>query len=135
MKFLFAVSIVITILGSNPSFASAKLRGYANDDGDADRLLLHGNSGSAGRPPSVKGELLVKFKPESSEANRNRAMAAAHASIRSKIHTAAMQDSGDKEGVTLIDTSLDVPEAVEAMIASDTVEYAEENFIYTHQAM
>jgi subtilisin family serine protease len=61
-------------------------------------------------------------------------MAAAHASVRSKIHTAAMQDSGDEEGVTLIGTSLDVSEAVQLMNASGTVEYAEENYIYTHQA-
>jgi hypothetical protein len=54
MKLVLTVSIVVAILGSNPSFASAKLRGNANDDGDVD-LVLEGNSGSAGQPPSVKG--------------------------------------------------------------------------------
>jgi subtilisin family serine protease len=136
MKFVSTVSIVVTISGASPSFASAKLRGKTNDNGDddADRVL-QGNSGSAGRPPSsVRGELLVKFKTGTSEENRGRAMADARASVRSKIHTAAMQDSGDDEGVTLMRTGLGVEEAVRVMIDSGEVEYAEPNYIYTHDA-
>jgi subtilisin family serine protease len=129
-----SVTLAIAILGSNRSLAGANLRGNVNDAGDADDRVLQGNSGSAAPPPFVQGEILVRFKPGASEASRGRAMAAAHASGGSKIHTAAMIDSGDEEGVVLLRTRLGVPEAVEAMMASGTVEYAESNHYYTADA-
>jgi len=39
MKFISIVAIVVAILGSNPSFASAELHGNVNNDGEADRVL------------------------------------------------------------------------------------------------
>ena len=62
-------------------------------------------------------------------------MAASRSKVREKIVTAAMRGKGDAEGVTLMSTGVAVPEAVEAMIASGTVEYVEPNFIYTHDAI
>jgi len=134
------VLMVVANLGSNPDFASAKLNSNVNDNGDADRILQgnssstgQGNVVSAGSPPFVQGEILVKFKTGASEADRNQAMAAADASVQSQILTAAMQNSGDEEGVTLLETSLNVPEAVQAMIDSGTVKWAEPNYIYKTQ--
>ncbi len=45
-----------------------------------------------------------------------------------------MRNAGDDEGVTLLKTGLGVPEAVRAMLASGTVEYAEPNYIIQHTA-
>ncbi len=88
----------------------------------------------AGGPRFVPGELLVKFKPGATATNRGRAIAAARASVGEKLVTAAMRRSGDAEGVTVLRTGMGVSEAVQAMLTSGTVEYAEPNWIYTHQA-
>jgi len=87
----------------------------------------------AGGPRFVPGELLVKFKSGASATNRGRAIAAARASVGERILTAAMRGAGDNEGVTLLRTGMGVPEALQAMLASGTVEYAEPNWLYTHQ--
>jgi len=88
----------------------------------------------AGGPRFVAGELLVKFKAGATATSRGRAIAAARAAVGEKIVTAAMRRGGDVEGVTVLRTGMGVPEAVQAMLASGTVEYAEPNWIYTHQA-
>jgi subtilisin family serine protease len=89
---------------------------------------------TASGPRYVPGELLVKFKAGATATNRGRAIAAARASVGQKILTSAMRRGGDAEGVTVLRTGMGVPEAVQAMLASGTVEYAEPNWIYTHQA-
>lgn len=89
---------------------------------------------TAGGPRFMPGELLVKFNPGATATNRGRAIAAARASVGERILTPAMRRAGDAEGVTVLRTGMGVPEAVQAMLASGTVEYAEPNWIYTHQA-
>ena len=135
MKF---IHITLAIVCSVHSFAHANLRGII-DDGDTDRVLQRdrGNSEElGGAPPQyVPGQFLVKFKPGVSEMNRGQAMAASRSKVSEKILTAAMRGNGDAEGVTVMTTGLAVPEAVEAMIASGMVEYAEPNYIYTHNAV
>ena len=89
---------------------------------------------TAGGPRFMPGELLVKFNPGATATNRGRAIAAARASVGERILTPAMRRAGDAEGVTVLRTGMGVPEAVQAMLASGTVEYAEPNWIYTHEA-
>ncbi len=84
-----------------------------------------------GPPQHVPGQLLVKFKPGASKANRGEAMVAARGASIEKIHTAAMRNGGGEEGVMVMRTRLGMPEVVAAMIASGEVEYVEPNFIYT----
>jgi hypothetical protein len=48
--------------------------------------------------------------------------------------TSAMHNAGDDEGVMLLRTGLEVPEAVRAMLASGTVEYTKPNYIVQHAA-
>ncbi len=62
-------------------------------------------------------------------------MAAACSLIGEKILMAAMRGTGDAEGVTVMMTKMVMPEAVQAILASGTVEYAEPNYIYKHNAM
>ena len=135
MKF---IPIALAIVCSVHSFARANLRGII-DDGDTDRVLQREKRGNGeeqgGAPPQyVPGQFLVKFKPGVSEMNRGQAMAASRSKVSEKILTAAMRGNGDAEGVTVMTTGLAVPEAVEAMIASGMVEYAEPNYIYTRVA-
>ena len=89
---------------------------------------------AAAAPPYVPGEVLVKFRVGATATTRGRAIAAAKASVSERILTGPMRQAGDNEGVTVLRTGLGVPDAVRMMLASGTVEYAEPNWIYTHQA-
>ena len=135
MKF---IPIILAIVCSVHSFAHANLRGIF-DDGDTDRVQQRDRGNSKKQPPPppqyVPGQFLVKFKPGVSEMNCGQAMAASLSMVSEKILTAAMRGNGDAEGVTVMTTGVAVPEAVEAMIASGMVEYAEPNYIYRHDAV
>jgi subtilisin family serine protease len=125
MRRLFAVTATVAVAACSvdtPTFAPA-----VESAGESASL------GASG-PRFVPGELLVKFKASASATNRGRAIAAARASVGERILTATMRRGGDAEGVTVLRTGMGVPEAVQAMLASGTVEYAEPNWIYTHEA-
>ena len=85
-------------------------------------------------PTYVPGEVLVKFRTDAAATTRGRALTAAKASVGERILTAAMRRTGDAEGVTVLRTGLGVPDAIRVMLASGTVEYAEPNWVYSHQA-
>ena len=85
-------------------------------------------------PTYVPGEVLVKFRAGATATTRGRALTAAKASVGERILTAAMRRAGDGEGVTVLRTGLGVPDAIRVMLASGTVEYAEPNWVYSHQA-
>jgi subtilisin family serine protease len=124
MRRFFAVTATVALAACSvdtPTFAPS-----VESAGESASLV-------AGGPRFVPGELLVKFKSGASATNRGRAIAAARASVGERILTAAMRGAGDNEGVTLLRTGMGVPEAIQAMLASGTVEYAEPNWIYTHQ--
>ena len=125
MRRLFAVTATVAVAGCSvdaPTSAPA-----AESAGESASLVESG-------PRFMPGELLVKFKASAGATNRGRAIAAARASVGERILTAAMRRGGDAEGVTVLRTGMGVPQAVQAMLASGTVEYAEPNWIYTHQA-
>ena len=125
MRRLFAVTATVAVAGCSvdaPTSAPA-----VESAGESASLVESG-------PRFMPGQLLVKFKASAGATNRGRAIAAARASVGERILTAAMRRGGDAEGVTVLRTGMGVPEAVQAMLASGTVEYAEPNWIYTHQA-
>ena len=131
MKFIHIALALATLC----THATANLRG-ANNDGENDRDLQEASVGGAGGPPEyLPGEYLVKFKTGTSQLNRGQAMSSSKSEVRERIVTPAMRDAGDNEGVTILRTRLGVPEAVRAMLASGTVEYAEPNYIVQHAAM
>ena len=82
----------------------------------------------------VPDELLVKFKPGQSESAKGKALARIGGSVSEKIHTKAMEKFGDNEGIYLIHCSLNALEARDK-IKGDEIEYAEPNYIYTHDAI
>ncbi|MFZ9899022.1 MAG: S8 family serine peptidase [Gemmatimonadaceae bacterium] len=125
MRRLITVTATVAVAACSadtPAFAPA-----VESVGESASLVANG-------PRFGPGELLVTFKAGANATNRGRAMAAARASVGERILTAAMRRGGDAEGVTVLRTGMGVPEAVQAMLASGTVEYAEPNWIYTHEA-
>jgi subtilisin family serine protease len=99
----------------NPSLAAAAAQGNA--------------------PDFVPGEVLVKFRAGASASNRGAAMRAANSQAGEHIVTGAMRRAGDNEGVTVLHTPMGVGQAIDALIASGAVEYAEPNWIYRSDAL
>ncbi len=89
---------------------------------------------AARAPEFVPGEVIVRFKPGASSASRGETMRAANAQAGEKIVTAAMRGRGDNEGITVLRTSMNVPDAIATLKARADVEYAEPNWIYTTDA-
>lgn len=82
----------------------------------------------------VPNELIIKFKPGTSENARSRALSRVGAKVAEKILTRTMQKLGDKEGIFLIHTPLAVLDAKEKVKGAE-IEFAEPNFIYRHDAV
>jgi subtilisin family serine protease len=83
----------------------------------------------------VPGEVIVKFRPGASVTRRTAALAQAKGRAGERILTAMMRRRGEKEGLTIVQTSLSVPQAVAALRGSPDVEYAEPNYVYRHAAV
>ncbi|WP_309670875.1 S8 family peptidase [Gemmatimonas sp.] len=86
-------------------------------------------------PEFVPGEVIVRFKAGASTASRGEIMRSANAQVGEKIVTAAMRGRGDNEGITVMRTSMNVPDAIAAMRGRADVEYAEPNWMYTTDAV
>lgn len=82
----------------------------------------------------VPNEILVKFKPGNSENAKNNALARIGGSVSEKILTKAMERAGDNEGIYLVHSSLNALDARDKIKGAE-VEYAEPNYIYTHDAV
>jgi subtilisin family serine protease len=87
-----------------------------------------------GDADSVPNEIIVKFAAGAAEERRSAALRALKGAVAEKIHTRAMKDRGDAEGLTLVHTPMAVFEAVDALRNFAGVEYAEPNYYYHHDA-
>jgi subtilisin family serine protease len=85
-------------------------------------------------PDFVPGEVIVKFRANATPTGRGNALRNANAAAGEHIVTAEMRRNGDNEGITVVHTSMAVPNAIAALRASPDVEYAEPNYIYQHSA-
>ncbi|WP_411282212.1 S8 family peptidase [Gemmatimonas sp.] len=100
-----------------------------------DAALAAAPQASVARAPEfVPGEVIVRFRAGASSASRGAIMRAANAQVDEKIVTATMRGRGDSEGITVLRTSMNVPDAIEALKARAEVEYAEPNWVYTADA-
>jgi subtilisin family serine protease len=90
--------------------------------------------GQAQGPEFVPGEVIVKFRPGASAQARGLALGRANGVAAERIQTNAMRRAGDDEGITVVRTPMGVPAAIEALRESPDVEYAEPNWVYTHDA-
>lgn len=80
----------------------------------------------------VAGEVLVRFRPGATPAGREAALRNANGAVGERILTAAMQASGDGEGIHVVRTPLAVMTAIASLRAHPDVEFAEPNYIYQH---
>ena len=80
-----------------------------------------------------QNELLVKFKPGLTEREKENIIARVNGKISERVDTKSMEREGDYEGLLLIHTPLTVAKAI-AIIKGPEIEYAEPNYIYTHDA-
>lgn len=82
----------------------------------------------------VPNEVLVKFKDGVTEAQKNGVLGKISGKVKEKILTKMMEKQGDKEGINLVNVPGPVADAVERVKYLPEVEYAEPNYIYTHDA-
>lgn len=78
-------------------------------------------------------EILVKFKVGTSEDAKNKAFSRISGTVADRILTKAMKHFGDNEGIYLVKASLNALEAI-SKIKGLEIEFAEPNYIYTHDA-
>ncbi|WP_223808867.1 S8 family peptidase [Rufibacter hautae] len=88
----------------------------------------------AGEQRVVPNEVLVKFKAGASQEARAAVFARIGGKVKEKILTKTMERLGDKEGLVLVHTPLAALEALSKVKGADMIEYAEPNYLYTHQA-
>lgn len=87
----------------------------------------------AASDPYVSNEVLIKFVKGTSETGIANALTRISGNVQEKVLTGAMQRSGD-EGFYVVHTPLAVLDAIGKMKGIESVEFAEPNFIYTHDA-
>lgn len=109
------------------------------------RQITAQEEASSSAPSSVQGEgqsgtnhvpneILVKFIKGTSEKGRANALARIGGNVAEKILTRMMERFGDNDGIYLVHTSLNALEAKGKLKGDVTIEYAEPNYIYTHDA-
>ena len=82
----------------------------------------------------VPNELIVKFNGGLSKNEEGNSLSAIGGTIEESIFTRTMQRSGAKEGVYLVHTAMDVNEAIARLKLDNSIDYAEPNYIYYHDA-
>jgi subtilisin family serine protease len=87
----------------------------------------------AASDPFVSNEILVKFVKGTSETGIANALTHISGNVQEKVVTKAMQHAGD-DGFYVVHTPLAVLEAVGKMKSIEGIEFAEPNYVYTHDA-
>jgi len=82
----------------------------------------------------VANELLVKFKKGIPASIKQNVFLKMNAKVKEHIHTNAMKNIGDEEGVFLVNMSRNALEVLQSMNKINEIEYAELNYIYNHYA-
>ncbi len=82
----------------------------------------------------VPNELIIKFKDDVSPEAQTAALVKINGKVKEKIHTNAMKDKGDKQGVLLVSTPLQAFDAIAKAKGLTEILYAEPNYIYQHNA-
>jgi subtilisin family serine protease len=93
------------------------------------------NTSAANAANSVPGELLVQFRADSNEEGRTRALGRIGGEALEIVRTREMNDGGQGD-LVLVRFQPDLPQqsAIRALKEDAAVEFAEPNWIYTHQA-
>lgn len=83
---------------------------------------------------TVPNELLIKFKNGVSSSKKAEILEKLSAKVKEKILTKMMEKTGDNEGITLVELPIAAFEALSKTKDFGEIEYAEPNYIYTHDA-
>lgn len=83
---------------------------------------------------TVPNELLIKFKNGVSSSKKAEILDKLSAKVKEKILTKMMEKTGDTEGITLVELPIAAFEALSKTKEFGEIEYAEPNYIYTHDA-
>ena len=97
-------------------------------------ITLSSDANAGQERAHVANELLVKFKAGVSEEAKTNVLAKISGKVSEKILTKAMERMGEKEGLLVVRTPLVALDAIAKAKGLGEVEYAEPNFIYTHDA-
>jgi subtilisin family serine protease len=91
---------------------------------------MFSNTSLDSKPEYVEGEVIIKFKNDATQTQRNTIFGKIKGSLKEKIHTKPMKDLGDNEGISLSKTGLKTKDALDLISNESSVEYAEPNYIY-----
>lgn len=80
-------------------------------------------------------EVLIKFKSGVSDAKQAEILGRIGGKVKEKILTKLMEKFGDNEGITLVQMPMNALEAIARVKGLSEIEYAEPNYIYTHDAV
>jgi subtilisin family serine protease len=83
---------------------------------------------------TVPNELLIKFKNGVSSSKKAEILNKLSAKVKEKILTKMMEKTGDTEGITLVELPTAAFDALSKTKEFGEIEYAEPNYIYTHDA-
>jgi subtilisin family serine protease len=128
-KTRFGIVVVITTI-----LASCTKEIKVGNNTQADQLVsttANRVSETAAADHYMPNEILVKFKSAVSDDAKSKAFEKINGIISKRILTQAMQRFNDREGIYLIKTPLAALEAI-SKIQGEEIEYAEPNYIYTH---
>ena len=82
----------------------------------------------------VPNEILVKFKAGISQSRKDQILSNLNANTNEKILTKAMEKSGEKDGIYLLKVPAAALEAIAKAKGFGEIDFAEPNYIYTHNA-
>lgn len=82
----------------------------------------------------VANELLVKFKKGIPAGVKQNVFLKMNAKVKEHIHTNAMKNNDDEEGVFLVNMSKNALEVLQSLNKMNEIEFAELNYIYNHYA-
>ncbi len=122
MKKMFVLFVTTALCAM--TIPSLHVQGQRND-----------NAAARSEAASVTGELIVQFAPGATLADRARALGRVSGEELEEIRTAAQRDDG-RGDLILARVQPDLPRqaAIRALKDDPAVEFAEPNWIYTHQA-
>ena len=124
-KILFILTLPLLLIKCSDSLITPENESEMN-------LESRNNSGQSSE--AVPNEMLVKFKAGVSEEKKSETFAKMGAKVKEHIFTKMMEKNGAKDGIYLLSLSVNALEGISRSKAFGEIEFAEPNFVYTHQA-
>ena len=139
LRFKYCVALSLIAIGAGIPNTFGQLQDQADQAPASQQAVQPPAAQSSNAAPAhingqtiVDGELLVQFKDTATDADVNDAMAKAKLHVKKHIQSKAKKDKGQR-GVTLAATDLAVEDAIAELKKHPAVEFAEPNWVYTHQ--